>query len=211
MTPADDELAERLATTIERLGLVGHLAEAGLPTLARDEEGRARWSDPATGRPLDAEQLADLDRLLRTEGTEPEHAVPVALLVLARQARLREELLATPWYDYEALADVRGTSVNATRFAVHKAASEHRLLVVPADEARIVPAFQLDEDGGLRPELAGVLAPLLRAGMDPWRAWAWLTQPVALLGGLVPERAVLDDAALVRHAAERLAGQISSR
>ena len=46
--------------------------------------------------------------------------------------------------------------------------------------------------------------------MDPWRAWAWLTEPAALLGGLVPEQAAADpdDADLARHAAVRLAEKV---
>jgi hypothetical protein len=210
--PEDDqELAERLASWIERLGLEGQLAEAGLPTLSRSADGRAQWRDPRTGSPLDAAQLADLDGVLHRQGSEPEHAVPVALVVLARQARLREQLLGTPTHTYESLAALRGATVESTRFAVHKAASTHRLLVVPAGEQTVVPAFQLGADGEVRADLAPVLEPLLAARMDPWRLWGWLTQPAALLGGLVPEEAVADDetAGLVLHAAVRLAEQVA--
>lgn len=205
-----DELGEQLATWIESLGLAGHLTEAGLPTFRREGE-RARWIDPGTGGDLTLDQLQDVERLLRNEGSEPEHAVPVALVVLRRHARLRVELLASRWFDYASLAQARGASVESTRFAVHKAASTHRLLVVPVDERSIVPAFQLTEDGELRPDLAPVLEPLLAARMDPWRVWAWLTQPAALLGGLVPERAAADpdDAEVVRHAAVRLAERVA--
>lgn len=214
MSGYDAPLSERLASWLEDLDLTGQLTAAGLPTFVRDApDGLAVWTDPLTGSPLAADQLEQLDRLLHEEGTEPEHAVPVALVLMARQARLREELLASPWLGYEALARVRGASVNATRFAVHKAAGDHRLLVAATGLRTVVPAFQLDATGQLRPDLAGVLAPLLAAGMDPWRAWAWLTQPAALLGGLVPEQAVLDtqDAALVRHAAVRLAERVTAR
>ena len=206
-----DELAERLAARIERLGLEGQLAEAGLPTLSRSDDGRAVWSDPRSGSPLTASQFDDLDAVLHRQGSEPEHAVPVALVVLARQARLREELLASPSHTYETLAALRGATVESTRFAVHKAASTHRLLVVAAGERTLVPAFQLTADGELRPDLAPVLEPLLAARMDPWRLWAWLTRPAALLGGLVPEQAVTDTdtADLVLHAAVRLAEQVS--
>ncbi|GGO73051.1 hypothetical protein [Nocardioides deserti] len=207
-------LGEELATWIERLGLEGHLTEAGLPTFRRDggAGSAARWIDPGTGQDLSLAQLQDVERLLRNEGTEPEHAVPVALVVLRRHARLRAELLATPTFDYAALAEVRGTSVDATRFAVHKAASTHRLLVVPVDERSVVPAFQLTGEGELRPDLAPVLEPLLAARMDPWRVWAWLTQPAALLGGLVPEQAVTDPetADLVLTAAVRLAERVAA-
>ena len=77
----------------------------------------------------------------------------------------------------------------------------------------MVPAFQLTAEGEPRPDLAPVLEPLLTAGMDPWRAWIWLTQPAGLLGGLVPERAVTDpaDAGLVAHAARRLADRVADR
>jgi hypothetical protein len=191
---------ERLATWLEELGLADQLGEAGLPTFTRDDAGRAVWTEP--------DRVEELERMLRSVGDEPEHAVPVGLVVLARQARLRTELLATPWHTYESLATVRGTSVDATRFAVHKAAAEHRLLVVPVEDRSVVPAFQLGPDGSLRPELAPVLTPLLAARMDPWRAWVWLTQPAALTLGQAPEQAALADPDLVRVAAERLAERL---
>jgi hypothetical protein len=207
------ERGERLARWLDDLGLAPHLADAGLPTFERDADGRARWTDPRTGLPLDADQLEQLDRLLHQEGSEPEHAVPVPLLLIARQARVRQELLDTPWLTYETLAELRGASVNATRFAVHKAQDAHRLLVVATESGTVVPAFQLTPDGEPRPDLAPVIAPLLAAGMDPWRAWAWLTQPVGLLGGQVPQLLVADpdEADLVRHAAVRLAERVADQ
>ena len=216
MTPQEDthdDRGERLAGWLEQLDLGPHLGAAGLPTFVRDGQGRAVWTDPGTGQPLSADQLDQLDRLLHSEGSEPEHAVPVPLLVIARQARVRTELLASPWFTYATLAQRRGASVEATRFAVHKAGNEHRLLVVAADERILVPAFQLAADGEVRPELLPVIEPLLAAGMDPWRAWAWLTQPAGLLGGQVPERAATDpdEAGVVAHAAVRLAERVADR
>lgn len=201
------EVGERLAAWLDELGLAQHLAEAGLPTFRRNCGGYAAWADPNTGDPLSLEQLEELDALLHNEGDDPTYAVPVPLLQIARRARVREELLASSWLTYETLAALRGATVNATRFAVHKGAETHQLLVVTTDEQVIVPAFQLDADGRPRPELAQVLAPLLAAGMDPWHVWAWLTQPVALLGGGVPEKlaAVPGEVGVVRHAAVRLA------
>jgi hypothetical protein len=210
--PDPDALGERLASWLEELGLVPHLAAAGLPALERDAEGRARWTDPGTGEPLTADQLRQLDALLHSEGSDPRHAVPVPLVQTARQARLREELLADPWFTYETLGALRGTSVEATRFAVHKAGADHLLLLVTVDGRTIVPAFQLTAEGQPRPDLAPVLEPLLVARMDPWRAWTWLTRPATLLGGLVPERAVADPATAddVRYAARRLAERVSA-
>lgn len=201
------EQGERLASWIEGLGLAAYLPAAGLPVLDRDAEGRAVWTDPGTRRPMSGEQLAEVERLLRQDGSEPEHAVPVSLVQLARRAKVREQLLASPWFTYETLASLRAASVDATRFAVHKAASTHRLLVVAADERTLVPAFQLTAAGEVRPELVPVLEPLLASAMDAWQVWGWLTQPAALLAGLVPEEAAADpeEAAMVLHAAVRLA------
>ncbi len=198
---------DRLAARLELLGLTGALAGSGLPTVDRDGDGRAVWTDPLTGRELTDDEIGRLDTLLRREGSEPRHAVPVGLVQVARRARLREELLASPWHDYVSLAEVRGASVEATRFAVHKAAATHRLLLVTALDRVLVPGFQLTDDGEVRADLVPVLEPLLAARTDPWRVWAWLTHPAALLGGLVPERVAADpaEADLVLHAAVRLA------
>lgn len=197
-----DSTGERLATWLESLGLAEHLAEAGLPTFTRDPEGRAVWTEP--------ERVDELDRLLRSEGSEPEHAVPVGLVLIARQARLRAALLETRWFTYETLAEVRGASVDATRYSVHKAQQTHRLVVVPVEGSVVVPAFQLTDEGEIRPDVAPLLEPLLSAGMDPWRAWAWLTQPAALTFGRAPEEAVADPEMtdLVLHAAVRLAEHV---
>ena len=207
------EPGERLAAWLDGLELLPHLATAGLPSVVRDDQGRAVWTDPATGEELGDERLAELEAMLREQGSDPRHGVPVGLLQIARQARVREELLTRPWFTYESLAELRGTSVNATRFAVVKAAGEHHLLVVAEGERSLVPAFQLDEAGQPRADLAPVLRPLLAAGMDPWRAWGWLTQPAALLGGRVPEQAAADPDLhdVAAHAAVRLAERVADR
>ncbi|WP_067436149.1 hypothetical protein [Nocardioides jensenii] len=205
-------IGERLAAWLEGLGLADHVGEAGLPVLTRDVNGVAVWTDPATDEPLTVEQLESLDGLLHNEGSEPEHAVPVALVMLARKARVRAELVASPTHTYDSLAELRGATVNATRFAVHKGQAEHSMLVVADDGSTLIPAFQLTDSGDVRPELDALLKPLLAAGMDPWNAWAWLTQPVALLGGLVPHEAAADpaEAAVAAHAAVRLAERVTA-
>lgn len=206
------DLGDRLATWLEGLDLADHLAAAGLPSFTRDADGRAVWTDPATGDPMTVEQLEALDAMLHSQGDEPAHAIPLQLVQVARQARLRSELAATPTHDYASLAAVRGATLDATRFMIHKTAARHRLLVIGDHRDVIVPAFQLTSDGEPRPDLEPVLMPLLAAGMDPWAAWIWLTQPAALLGGLVPERAAADpdEAELVATAAVRLAERVAS-
>lgn len=203
---------QQLAQWLEDLALADHLGAAGLPTFERDLGGVARWRDPGTGAPLTDEQLDDLDRLLHQDGDDPAHAVPLALVQLRRRAQIRAGLLASPTHTYASLAEVRGVSENAARFAVHKAAERGALLVVPHDGGVLVPAFQLGDDGQVRPELTAVLEPLLASTMDPWQVWTWLTQPAGLLGGLVPHEAArdADEAPIVRHAAVRLAERAHS-
>lgn len=211
-----NDIGGPLALWLEELGLVDQLAEAGLPTFERDLAGVPRWRDPATGLAMSAEQLAELDRMLRAEGDDPAHAVPLPLVQLRRQAQVRATLLASERHTYATLAALRGATDNATRFAVHKAAERRALLVVQYDGTTVVPAFQLDAAGELRSELGAVLEPLLAAcqsgGMDPWQVWAWLTQPAGLLGGAVPEAAARDaeELPIVRHAAVRLAERASA-
>lgn len=200
-------LGDRLADWLESLHLEHHLADAGLPTYDRGDDGHARWTDPATGEMMTAAQLEALDQQLHSEGDDPTHAVPLVLLQLARRARVRAALLDSPAHDYASLAAVRGESVNATRFAVHKANAGNELLLVARGERALLPAFQFTDAGAVRDELLPVLRPLLASGMDPWDVWGWLTQPAGLLGGAVPaaQAADPDEAAIVAHAAVRLA------
>lgn len=195
---------DRLADWLESLGLADQLAAAGLPTYTRDESGHATWSEP--------DRVAELDEALRSQGSDPEHAVPVALVLLRRRAQVRAALLDSPCFTYETLAQVRGASVDATRYAVHKAAHEHRLLLVPVEDHVVIPAFQLLMDGEVRPELLPLLDPLLEAGMEPWQVWSWLTQPAALTFGLAPSEAVTDPDSvdLVTRAAVALAARVTS-
>lgn len=205
------DVGEQLALWLERLGLADQLAVAGLPTYERGVDG-VTWRDPATGDPLTDDRLAELDRLLRSVGDDPSHAVPIGLVRLRREGRARAALLDGGWLDYAAVGRLRGVSENAARFALHKAAERRAVLLVQHDAAMLVPSFQLDADGQVRDELLTVLEPLLAAGIDPWRAWIWLTSPAALLGGAVPAEAARDPEELpvVQRAAVALAERAST-
>lgn len=215
MTPGSDTArpddtvgpGERLAAWLEGLGLADQLGAAGLPTYERDGAGAVQWRDRSTGEPLTADRIEELDRVLRSVGDDPAHAVPVALVRLRRETRLRESLLDGGWCGYAEVGRLRGVSENAARFAVHKAAERRALLLVQHEGATLVPSFQLDADGQVRAELLVVLEPLLAAGVDPWRAWIWLTTPAALLGGAIPQEAARDPEELpfVQRAAVALA------
>ncbi len=209
-TPYTAEHGERLAVWLEELGLADQLGAAGLPTMVRDCHGRAVWRDPGTGELLTADQLDQLDTLLHDQGDDPRHGVPIELVRLAHTAKVRARLSAGAWFTYESLGRLRATSEATTRFAVHKASGAGELLVVPRDDAdSIIPAFQLDAAGEIRPELVPVLKALASPFADAWAVWSWLTHPAALLGGAIPSELVTDpdEADLVRHAAERLASR----
>ena len=137
--------------------------------------------------------------------------MPIALVRLRRDARVRAELLDGGWLDYAGVAELRGVSLNAARFAVHKAAERRTLLLVQHEGTILVPTFQLDDAGEVREELLTVLEPLL-AAVDPWRAWIWLTTPAGLLGGAVPHEAARDPEELpvVQRAAIALAERASA-
>ncbi len=201
------ERAERLAAWLEELGLAGQLEAAGLPSFVRRDDGSVLWTEPGGDTPVSAERLAQLDDLLHSEGDDPAHAVPVGLVALRRQAAVRRALLDGGWLSYAEVGARRGVSEDAARFAVHRAAQRHALLLVQHEGRTLVPAFQLDAAGEVRTELLGVLEPLLAAGSDPWFVWTWLTTPAGLLGGLVPHEAARDvsELPLVQHAAVRLA------
>jgi hypothetical protein len=204
--PPGDDLAGRLASWLEGLGLADQLPAAGLPTYERDAGG-VTWREAGTGNALTGDRLAELDRLLRSIGDDPSHAVPVGLVRLRREGRARAALLDGGWLDYAGVGRLRGVSENTARFALHKAAERRAVLLVPHEGATLVPSFQLDADGQVRSELLAVLEPLLAAGVDPWRAWIWLTSPAGLLGGAVPADAARDpeELPLVQRAAVALA------
>lgn len=205
--PPGDDLAGRLASWLEGLGLADQLAAAGLPSYERGADGVVQWHDASTGEPLGDDRLAELDGMLRSVGDDPAHAVPIALVRLRRESRVRATLLDGGWLDYAGVGRLRGVSENAARFALHKAAERRTVLLVPHEGATLVPSFQLGDAGQVRDELLPVIEPLLAAGVDPWRAWVWLTTPAGLLGGAVPHEAARDpeELPIVQHAAVALA------
>jgi len=137
---------------------------------------------------------------------------PASLDQARRQAAVRITLLQTPVYTYETLREVRGDSnASATRTAMSRARAAGKVFTVTHDANTLLPAFQFDDTGHPRPELADLIRPLTEAGMGPWQLWAWLTQRAALLSGLVPEQAAGDPetAARAAQAARRMAARIA--
>ena len=131
--------------------------------------------------------------------------VPPAALEQARKlAQLRNRLMSTPAYSYETLAEVRHEpSIASLRTWVSRRRQAHQLFTVSDPPRVVLPAFQFDEAGQLRPELAPLLSVLMSAAVDGWSLWAWLTTPSSLLSGEVPERVAVVDPARALRAAQR--------
>lgn len=127
-----------------------------------------------------------------------------------RAAALREGLLEQGFETYASLAVKRSAKESSVRTWATRARRDHRLFTVRVGGQTIVPAVQLTASGEILPEVAALIAPLLRAGLDNWSLWAWLCSPSDRLSGQVPAdvaRTANPDRA--RRAALRHAQQIA--
>src|SRR5699024_1916909 len=94
-----------VAARLEDLGLADQLEPARLPTYVREGE-EVRWRDPLSGATLDDARLLEPDAMLRSVGDDPAHGVPVELVRLRREGRLRAALLDGGWLDYAGVAEL---------------------------------------------------------------------------------------------------------
>jgi hypothetical protein len=85
------------------------------------------------------------------------------------------------------------------------------ILVLAHADGPVYPTFQFTDTGDLRPELAPHVAALQDAGLSPWMTWAWLTEPVALLSGDIPEQVVASSPRRVERAVQRYADRYRVR
>ena len=112
---------------------------------------------------------------------------PATLAQARRVAVARDALLATPVYTHETLQELRGdANTSATRTWLSRARGRHALFTVTYSNRTVIPAFQLDEAGEPRPELAPLIAALTERELDPWAMWTWLTKPTSYLSGETP-------------------------
>lgn len=132
---------------------------------------------------------------------------PASLTQAQRLASLRQALLTTPAFTNETLAELRGESVPATRTWVSRRRNKGRLFTVSDGGRTVIPAFQFDDRGETRGDLAGVLEPLLRARLDGWAIWSWLTRPTGRLSGEVPEVVAASNPKRAATAAQRFTEQ----
>lgn len=119
---------------------------------------------------------------------------------------LRAELLASGTLDLKSLRLLRGDADTDSTWAWVQRQGKGVLAVVGADGA-LYPAFQFNDAGGLRAELADHTRLLQEAGLGPWQTWAWLTSPAALLSGAVPTALLRENPGRVATAVNRLAAR----
>lgn len=158
-------------------------------------------------RTLQAEHVeASRDELLRALMGHGVSLTPAATLSQSKRlATHRNALLATPFHTYKSLSEQRDSSESNTRTWVARRRQAHRLFTVDHDGRTLIPAFQIDEDGKLRTELAPILAALAQGGVRDWSLWTWLASPTSFLSGEVPERIATTDPARALRAAQRFA------
>lgn len=147
------------------------------------------------------------DDLLHTLMLSHVPLTPPATLAQARRlATHRDALLATPILTYETLKELRGdVRESSTRTWVSRRREAGELFTVTHNGRTLIPAFQLDEMGEPRAELAPVIHALLGGGIQGWALWTWLTSATSLLSGEVPEALVRTAPQRVLRAAQRFA------
>ena len=158
-------------------------------------------------RTLQAEHVeASREDLLRALMGHGVSLTPAATLSQSRRlAAHRNSLLATPFHTYTSLSEQRDSSESNTRTWVARRRQAHKVFTVDHDGRTLIPAFQFDEHGELRTDLAPILAELAQGGVRDWSLWTWLTSPTSFLSGEVPERIATTDPARALRAAQRFA------
>lgn len=158
-------------------------------------------------RTLQAEHVeASREDLLRALMGRGVSLTPTATLSQAqRLATHRNALLATPFHTYESLSRQRDSSESNTRTWVARRREARELFTVTHNGRTVIPAFQFDEHGKLRAELAPILSALAEGGVQDWPLWTWLTSPTSFLSGEVPESIASTDPARAQRAARRFA------
>lgn len=159
-------------------------------------------------RTLQAEHVdATRDELLRALMIGNISLTPNASLNQTQHlATHRNALLAAPSHTYESLRALRADKQESTtRTWVARRRDGHELFTVTYNGRTLIPGFQFDEQGKLRPELQPMLAALDEGGVRDWSLWTWLTQPTSFLSGEIPEQIARTDPTRGLRAARRFA------
>lgn len=136
---------------------------------------------------------------------------PATVAQAQRLAGHRDALLATPAFTHDTLRALRGdATASSTRTWLTRRRDNHEVFTLTHQGRTVIPAFQLDELGGARPELQPILTALAKADIGGWPLWTWLTSPTALLSGEIPERLARRAPARVLRAAQRFAADTAA-
>jgi hypothetical protein len=79
-----------------------------------------------------------------------------------------------------------------------------RVLVVPLDGVGVLPTFQFDARGSLRPELAELVEALQSALLGSWRTWSFLVSSNGRLSGGTPVLVAVSEPARAARAVQRM-------
>lgn len=79
-----------------------------------------------------------------------------------------------------------------------------RVLVVPLDGVGVLPTFQFNARGSLRPELAELVEALQSAGLGPWQTWSFMVSSTGRLSGGMPALVAESDPARAARAVQRM-------
>ena len=162
---------------------------------------------------LEADQASQKREQLITVlmASQPAQVPPESLEQSRRVAALRDRLLATPHHTYESLWRLRQESgTSATRTRVSRERNHDKLFTVRHLGRTYIPAFQLDPAGGTRDDLRPLLEVLLRAGIDEWQLWTWLTTPSPFLSGEIPAEVARENPDRALMAVRRFADRTSA-
>lgn len=136
---------------------------------------------------------------------------PATVAQAQRLASHRDALLATPVFTHDTLRALRGdATASSTRTWLTRRRDNHEVFTLTHNGRTLIPAFQLDELGGPRPELQPTLMALAGAGITGWSLWTWLTSPTALLSGEIPEQLARRAPTRVLRAARRFASNAAA-
>ncbi|QIN29385.1 DUF2384 domain-containing protein [Brevibacterium luteolum] len=128
---------------------------------------------------------------------------------IQRSAGLRQHLMEEEGFEtYASLAATRSSQESSVRTWVSRMRKRNELFTVELNGATMIPKVQLTSSGNADPHVVELIRPLLRAGLDGWSLWAWLTQPNGLLSGEVPAEVVKTDAGRAARASDRYAAEI---
>lgn len=128
---------------------------------------------------------------------------------IKRSAALRKELIQDQGAEnYASLSELRESQESSVRTWVSRLRKRHELFTVEIQGQTLIPKVQLTDKGNINPRVTELVRPMVRAGLDGWSIWAWLTSPSGLLSGEVPAQVAMTNIKRASKAADRFAAEL---